>query len=658
LAALIAPVIWPMLNSTSANAATSLSLERFGGTVFVEFSPAVDKEEAHGSFALLVRNTTSKPLRPRLTLDPVDAGAPVLRMHLVGPPPAAPRLRSTSGAMIIAPGVLARLTVQIDIPAATDPHSLEGTLVLHAVTPSLVPVGVPTAVPIDVDDHNLSTVTVIPNAVTLHTTTWIPWGDAATGRSEDIELQGIGAEYLMQTKRIDGRGLLHSESGQTVSVELAAEHLHDGPYQPSLHILGRPEAGTYTGVVPISAGSDSPTLSVTVVSHDAIIWALAAVALGTFLGGLLPLLGERARQRTVLWARLQGQLLDYFAVAGNDKVMKWDDLSDAVGDDRTPWSVREWMAEPDSRGAAGLFFRLRSARNEEELKSIGKDIDALIDWIARWLALEPKVLALDRVQQVTMRDLNGIRWASTTTRTDSQSLVLDAAWVEPTATEVAAKKELLQRQTEWHHEVAAAWQQLAVAWEKLQPSPRDTLFDELKVLCFASPAVKRSTEEWTDLRIKLADFLSSLVAVLPEGRLDTTALMVEYVQPSVEEVSGSVAGGIRTSRQRASKFLLALPDGIRKATVRLRRRSTKPAKMIASAQRQTILLSVLAATGAMLVYALQIYTETWGTPTDYLAAVAAGFGAQAIVRWAALPIFESWDKRYNEPNTEQAAKAN
>jgi hypothetical protein len=83
-----------------------------------------------------------------------------------------------------------------------------------------------------------------------------------------------------------------------------------------------------------------------------------------------------------------------------------------------------------------------------------------------------------------------------------------------------------------------------------------------------------------------------------------------------------------------------LARGVRAVASRLPG-STTPSKLIARAQRQSVLLSIVAASGAVLAYVLPVYTDTWGTLTDYLTAVGAGFGAQAIVRWAALPIFES-----------------
>jgi hypothetical protein len=61
-------------------------------------------------------------------------------------------------------------------------------------------------------------------------------------------------------------------------------------------------------------------------------------------------------------------------------------------------------------------------------------------------------------------------------------------------------------------------------------------------------------------------------------------------------------------------------------------------------------VTLLLAVGAAIAYMVPLYSATWGSPTDLLTAMAAGFGAQAIVQWAALPAFQSLQiSTKNEP---------
>jgi hypothetical protein len=59
--------------------------------------------------------------------------------------------------------------------------------------------------------------------------------------------------------------------------------------------------------------------------------------------------------------------------------------------------------------------------------------------------------------------------------------------------------------------------------------------------------------------------------------------------------------------------------------------------------------------GASVVYLVTVYSDTWGSLTDLLTAVAAGFGTAIAVQWAALPIFQSL--RLRAAGSGDAAKA-
>jgi hypothetical protein len=633
-----------------ATASPGLSVENSAHGVQIEFGPVATRAESgshvplrEGSFTLLLHNASRVALRPRLTLDPAK-GAPVLRLHLFRQRSPTPfDLRSSGAVPTIAPGSVGRVSLLVAVPASSDPDSLDGTLVLNSVLPSYKGAGQPVLLPISAAGLDLPGVVVAPSAVTLHTTTWWPvWGSSAPGKTAPFELRGLGSDALLADRHLlAGRAVLHSDNGHSVVVRVQIETASGGRPQPVVHVLGRPYAGSYTGTLPLSASADAPTLSVTVLAHDAIVWALAAVGLGTALGGLLPLLGARARRRNLLRAYLQGVLIDYFAAAKNDKLMEWTALSKAIGSDERPWTSTEWVPIPRLRGAAGLFSSIRSAQSDAELAQAQTEVGELSASVARWLELEPDVHALDEIYRTPMPAINGIRWETTGTRRDSQYLLSNVEHNDPRSAGIAEKAQALQVQRVWHSQVAGAWQQLATSG--LDVAHTGELLAKLQQITFATALAGRTADEWDKLRAALEDFLSDLKAARPSGELNESAPMAKFIEelvPTEVPPPARVRHALGVAWSPIRLIGTPLARGVRAVASRLPG-STTPSKLIARAQRQGVLLSIVAASGAVLAYVLPVYTDTWGTLTDYLTAVGAGFGAQAIVRWAALPIFES-----------------
>ncbi|MFI4989981.1 MAG: hypothetical protein ACHQHO_03590 [Solirubrobacterales bacterium] len=492
------------------------------------------------------------------------------------------------------------------------------------------PVGRAAIVPVIATGVQPADLRPVPSSIVLQPTGMLPGGRLATGAKATFELVGLDAEMLLGSGQLNTRGLLRSSDGHTVTVRISTKHRH-GELQPEVRLVGHADAGTYTGSIPLSDASQSPTVLVTVTARDAIFWALAAVALGTVLGGLLPLLGKRARKRNILRARLQGILLEYFSADSADSEMRWLDLSSEIGSDRAPWTSTEWLAEPSLHGAAGLFSQLRWAQSEEDLQDLDDKIRALIAKVAGWLAFQTKVSLLSQLEQEKLPAIAGKDWSESSTAKASDTLRQSVAWEPPAEDGVKAKLILMAEQAYWHGELAQEWEMLAKAWDKLGPTPPYGLLGRL--LCAPSPA-SPAGESPANMAA-----LSRDLRLLRQGVDAAIGPLGGKAPKRRERKVTQVTPRIRQWRRLADWLAGLFPrlwTRVMRAVVR-----TQPARIVAAVRRQDLMLSIIAALGAMLVYVLQIYTSTWGSLIDYLSAIAAGFGAQAIVRWAALPIFES-----------------
>jgi hypothetical protein len=593
-----------------------------------------DRNTTEGWFSLLLRNAGRAPLQPRLTLFP-QADIPVLRLSSAhdADSPMTAALQSPDPIPTIHPGRAGRISVHVLINSRLDPASLDGTVAIESVAGSHKVIGPTVYLSVVSAGLDLSDVSVVPSDVTIHTTTWGPRPLPVTGKMEPVEVRGLGAAAWIAVG-VTNRAILHSDDGHSATVQFEFHRTRTGPPQPTIRVLGRPEAGAYTGTLPITNNPQTPTVAVKVLAHDAVIWALLAVGLGTLLGGLLPLLGERARRRDLLRARLQGILIDYFGARRRGASLKWTDLSDSVGTNEKPWRSTEWMAAPGLRGAAGLFSAIRWAQTDADFTDIETRVNTLMARIARWLKIRPKVQALDELRGQAVPDIAGTKWANATTRRHSQRLVIDAQRNEPaTDDDTAATVRRLDNQMEWHGGVTAAWHQLAATESHVDPGQFADLLTELRVLASPHiPPADRTPDQWTDLTDELEEFLAKLASARPTGALSGSAPMVQYIDDLQVRTEAPRRGlhPLQTLRRPV--------DAVRGI---FRSRRSKPLRLIIASQRRDLLLSIIAALGAILAYVVPLYTDTWGTTSDYLTAIAAGFGAQAIVRWGALPIFES-----------------
>lgn len=375
-------------------------------------------------------------------------------------------------------------------------------------------------------------------------------------------------------------------------------------------------------------------------SRDWFIWAALAVLIGSLLGGLLPLVSGIWRRKELLRAELKGVLERYKQVRDNAAAppIHWH-LDDAVGPE--PWFRDDWLALPRLQGAGGLYSSIRWARTDAEL-------DELTDWvldlsarIGRWLRLHQPVRDLGEAFDEPIRARGDKLWRQTGTYRDTRLLLLETQH-EPATDEAA--EQLLHRvleQRQWHHEVAELWKAVSAAQADPNiPKARREKIAALDLKPITDPEVaeaKRTPEQQRELIADLED-LKAQLETLKTGEPQPTAEIVEGA--AIPSVLLASAARVRDAIATFDQAIAAKINAARGASA-ASPDNRNPAKIIGGVLWNEKWLTALLALGALLAYVLPLYDSTWGSSTDYLTAIAAGFGTQAIVRWAALPAFES-----------------
>jgi hypothetical protein len=478
-----------------------------------------------------------------------------------------------------------------------------------------------------------------PATVVVQITRQAPWSDPDP--SAQVRLVGADAAALLaEEPNYTSTVLLRNDDGHDVAVTLSDLRNENGIVTATLKADDVPPPGKYTGALPLSAASAKPKIDVTVRSRHWWFWAVLAVLFGSLLGGLLPLMSGIWRRKELLRAELKGVLESYKDVRDNKAAppQHWD-LDDAVGPE--PWFRDEWMALPELQGAAGLYSSIRWSRTDADLDEITAQVVDLTARISRWLRLNKPVRDLWDAFEQPVPDRGKKLWRETGTYHDTRLLLLEAKR-EPATDEAA--EQLLHRvleERQWHQSVATLWMAVADAQTDPRiPKPQRDAIAALDLTPVTNPEVpeaRRAPEQQWEL-------ITELEAL--KARLETLKTLER--QPVAELVEGAPLPTILIFGPRHVRDAIATFDRMIFARIKEARAAStaspdnrKPARIIAGVLWNEKWLTAVLTLGAVLAYVLPLYSSTWGSPTDYLTAIAAGFGAQAVVRWAALPAFES-----------------
>jgi hypothetical protein len=467
-----------------------------------------------------------------------------------------------------------------------------------------------------------------PAAVILHPVAWWPFSGATAGRTASVDLTGAVAKKLLGTSgALDGRVKLVDGSGHAVDVGWRVEEVNGRRGRLKVAVLGQPAPGSYSGTLPLIDGVDQPQVGVTVKARHAFIWPLLAIVLGAVLGTLIPQLGSLARRKDLLRASLQASIQEYQKRRGETGTPPASySLDDYLGPATAPWNERRWLPLPRLYGAAGLFSSIYWARNKDDLDNATAWADEMLDRIGWWIDVERHAGPLAALLNEQMPSIHDHSWDAQALLRDSR-LVLQAASHAPADGKAAdALVQSLSQQLELHQDIVAAWRDVAAAEDA-----SDALIERL--LKLTNPEVRpgdRTSQQFDDAVVEAKE-LSAEAAKKPvadglrdgaKGRAKGGASWGAFKRV------GSVLGPAWDT------FNTLLPGG-----------SRSPVQVIRSVQQRDWALTALAVLLASVAYLATIYDDTYGSPSDYLAAFAAGFGAHAVINWAVLPIFESLQVR-------------
>jgi hypothetical protein len=572
------------------------------------------------------------------------------------------------------PQEVGQVVIQFALPAATDPSAADGLVVITAVrgdgdagaaaakaAPALiqqVPVPAPPApapptqappapapdakpapliVPVAGSFVSPAGVSVEPTSLQMQITKFLP--GLADGKTVRVELRGAAARTLIgRSTVLDGSAHLQGPDGG------ADVHWTVDDGELGVEVEGEPDPGTYKGTLPLFADAADQNVELTIQSHHWWFWPFLVVLLGSLVGGLLPLLARRARRRSLLLEELEEVLRGYFKQRGDRSEAPVSySIDDYLGPVDEPWKEVRYFAVPESLGAPGLFSKIRFAANDEDLDEAAKWARELEDKVRTWTAIERQAFVLDQVLTRQPPPLADRQWHDLKLVRDSEIVLAEAH--EPPASADAADKlaARIADQRQWHTAVLETWTKLS-ALSGSSPRSRDLIarLAGIAPSCgagdpdTAAPPTAATRAELHRLRRDIDQAVAEHRRFLTLGRTDALAQ--------------TFARGIFDQVLDRSSLKLDIPARIR------------------AIRRADAALTALTALAAVAGYILLKYDGDYGTGKDYAAAFLVGFGAEAVVKWAGMPIFESLrtriagdagatEKKKKEPEEASAAAA-
>ncbi len=470
----------------------------------------------------------------------------------------------------------------------------------------------------------------------------------SSGASATVTLVGPHAEQfaaLGARKKF----VLHNANDHEVTLELSEFKLASrGVAEATLALASNPPAGRYTGEVTLFPFSPTAQrLKLTVNSHLPLWLAIVLVAIGVAFGVVGKALYALKTRRDVLLeaveeveTRVAEVRTGLGAQASVVAAVTWylDDLAIAG----TPGPSQAAAAPLGVlSGVDELRNRIAEARNDKDLE---EDTTAVLDVVARvqrWLRLAPAAWRL----QLVLEEGCEPRWRASRTWRDTRLLQEHLMYEPLTVDETDDLSARLLWQIRWHHELFALhmWTQSTVdagAEGDMKLADHKKLVEALDLkLPEKSNVLARTSAERDELDFALEQLRDGLQAP-PSGELPTlrvpASLSVNWLAtPNLFTGWATVDG---TSWLNVHTRAAGPPRRPTRRERSTRRRSHKDRRKDLLAEMGWSVAPLIAAS---VVYAITVYSETWGSMTDILTALAAGFVGKVAVDLATLPIFQS-----------------
>lgn len=452
-----------------------------------------------------------------------------------------------------------------------------------------------------------------------------------------VNLVGPGVEQLLdRTPPFEATVLLGNDEGNRAAVTIdRLEPAGEGEVTGKVSVSDA-EPGKYTGTLEFGPGATAPKLPITLSVRSCILFAIGLVLLGSLLGGLLPAFSATARTRALLRIRLKSAILrleKLYDSPENDPQLLWD-VSVAMGP--RPWLGQGWSSTPQVDGVGGLYTEVKWARNEDELEELGKEVDKAVGRIGRWLVVFERARELRLLLGRRVPERHGEVWRDTKISIGAEEFLDELSRINPPPDQEARALALkcIERRR-WYALVLEAWTKIARA-EQDQGLPDHTRkalgekdLSPFTTVSFPTPA------EISPLGAELAKLMREVIALVPE--FDWSA-----EDPSAKKLEAFAISATLPDQHHPNLLGGAAAESRRlEAEDQISAQKRTPEQGLKGLSVYDWLVTAALALGATFAYTVPFYTSTWGTTTDLLTALAAGFGTQVIVQWAGMPIFRA-----------------
>jgi len=537
-----------------------------------------------------------------------------------------------------------------------------------------------------------STLKLEPAELTLSANGW------GGGAKAQILLVGLGARTFAAGATMAHVLVLHDSGDHEIKLKLEdfkPNRERPGYATAKLSLDGSPHVGSYSGEVTLfPLNAKLPRLKLTVHSHLPNWFAILLVGVGALLGGLAPLLYALNARRNVLFEALTDAMARLQDVAEGLRCeqacalarITWY-LDDLASEDRAPPGTEQAQSRlilPTGNlpGVTRLRERIKEARNDRDLDEDTETVLDVIARIQRWLRLAPVTWRLHMVAGEP--STRSEEWRKTNTWRDT-CMLLRRLRYEPQS--AADADDLVARalwQIGWHHDFAELFARTAKGADKHAELSAEHAKDSdvhtkqgeghakdsdvhtghseqhAALLALEKKMTKnvfdRTPAEQDQLTCELRRLACDIGAAkigcppVPDG---PRGLEVAWeTSPSLftgwATVDGASWRRVRaraTQRKRSPK-----PRNLREPQLTPTRKMREPDPLnvawlwLARKAPQVgsfLLLLVLPVLAASVFYALTLYNDTWGSWTDILTALTAGFAGKVAIDWGTLYIFQS-----------------
>jgi len=457
----------------------------------------------------------------------------------------------------------------------------------------------------------------------------------ACGETQTVLLRGRDAvRWAQRTVHPRSIAILNNDHGGSVTILMRDLDVREGVVRVTIDASKVSEAGRYTGRLPIEPnGLAGPGLIVDVKVRWSLAAAVLAIFAGAVLGGFFLRRFEIRRRRRLLELELLSALHRYDEVRhahadAKPAAYNLDHLLEPRRQDRAAT-----MPYPGTRGVSALLWHIKTARDDADFSEDIARTQRLIAAIERWLTLEPVAREtaqllegeppparglVELADTIAYRDLAYLRMRATTPPTDDR----ECEWlVGALATQgrVAAKCTVM-------------WELLAELESRTGWLPQEArTIAELDVVTLerAYPEYKDRTSEQTDLMLVTLSQAEDRLR-----RLHGNARSLD-ARPRVVEA------------HRIDNLLdaPARNPSIERGMLDLSPWRLRLAGAFGGIALRSVFWTLARALVAAVAYALTIYSDTWGSVTDFASAFTAGFLTETIVNWAVMPAFRSLRNR-------------